>query len=185
VRSIEIRAFRRDDRDQLTALVNAHVAACIPGVAVSVNMVMSQLEREPGETIVDPWVIERKTLVAVERDAIVAGALLHRHGDGEEVGPDYRNAGLIRWFVARRSPDEAADALMAGWADIGNLWVAEQHRRLGIASWLLGIAADWLRLGGIERLLAYAWPEQVDELAFDAHHGFRELARTERGWVRR
>jgi GNAT superfamily N-acetyltransferase len=72
-----------------------------------------------------------------------------------------------------------------GWADIGNLWVAEPHRREGIATWLLGIAADWLRLGGIERLLTYAWPSQEDELAFVAHHGFRELARTERGWTRR
>ena len=71
-----------------------------------------------------------------------------------------------------------------GWADIGNLWVSEEHRRSGIASWLLGIAADWLRLGGIQRLLAYAWPEHKAELAFLTRHGFGELVRTERGWIR-
>ena len=71
-----------------------------------------------------------------------------------------------------------------GWADIGNLWVAEEHRRRGIGTWLLGIAADWLRLGGIERLLTYNWPSETEELAFVTHHGFRELVRTERGWTR-
>ena len=44
---IEVRPFLRSDREQLTALVNAHIAAVIPGIAVSVNTVMSQLEREP------------------------------------------------------------------------------------------------------------------------------------------
>jgi GNAT superfamily N-acetyltransferase len=32
-----------------------------------------------------------------------------------------------------------------GWADIGNLRVAEQYRRWGVATWLLGQAAEWLR----------------------------------------
>jgi GNAT superfamily N-acetyltransferase len=297
--SIAIRPFRRDDRDQLTALVNAHVAAVIPGITLSVNSVISQLEREPSETIVDPWVVERRTLVAVQRKQIVAGAHLHRYGDADEVGPDYRNAGSIHWLVAAHEANEAADALIAaclelmdgwqvriqlaggelpslatygvpstwphiralyvragfehvrertpfetihvaevdrlptgtappfeglavervvgacgtrfsavldgtvvglievesrdslniraqvGWADIGNLWVDEEHRRRGIATWLLGVAADWLRFGGIERLLTYTWPSEENEVAFIEHHGFRELVRTERGWVRR
>ena len=50
-----VRSFERHDRDQLIELVNLHIAAVIPGVAVSVNTVPSQLEREPLETIVDPW----------------------------------------------------------------------------------------------------------------------------------
>ncbi|MDT7578067.1 MAG: hypothetical protein QOH17_4400, partial [Pseudonocardiales bacterium] len=62
---IEIRAFRRSDRDQLTDLVNAHVEAVLPGVTVPPNAVLSQLEREPGEPIVDPWVAQRHTVVAV------------------------------------------------------------------------------------------------------------------------
>jgi hypothetical protein len=85
VQSVEIRPFRQGDREQLTGLVNAHIAAVIPGIVVSVNTVMSQLEREPGEAVVDPWVIERETLVAVQRDAIVAAAHLHRFGDGVDV----------------------------------------------------------------------------------------------------
>lgn len=60
--SIEVRPFARADRDQVAALMNAHVAAVMPNVSLSVNAVMSQLERDPGEFIVDPWVRERRTL---------------------------------------------------------------------------------------------------------------------------
>jgi GNAT superfamily N-acetyltransferase len=285
-----IRPFRRSDREQLTALVNAHVAAVIPGVTVSVNALLNQLEREPDEAIVDPWVIERRTLVAVERDAIVGGAHLLRYGDDERVSDSYRNFAEIRWLVCRTDAGAelmaesltvmrtwqpsriAADGslpafgvygvpatwphiralyLDAGfvqqgmteilswvelarleekhappgltlersvgrngtrftaaaesgpvgmievetnaggvlfaqpsrWADIGNLCVSEARRRQGIASWLLAEAADWLRRGGAAYLLAYACPEQTDELGFHAATGCDELVRTERGWL--
>ena len=65
--TIEVRPFKRTDRDHVTALVNAHIGAVVPGLSVSVNAVMSQLERDPAEVVVDPWVIERRSLVAVER----------------------------------------------------------------------------------------------------------------------
>ena len=52
--AVQVRPFRRADREQLTALVNAHIQAVVPGVTVSVNTVLSQLERDPGEFIVDP-----------------------------------------------------------------------------------------------------------------------------------
>ena len=106
---IEIRAFRRDDREQLSALVNAHVAAVIPGISVSVNAVMGQLERESGESIVDPWVVERRTLVAIQRDAVVAGAHLHRYANMNDVAQSYRDTGSIHWFVFGHGRDEAAD----------------------------------------------------------------------------
>jgi GNAT superfamily N-acetyltransferase len=289
VRMPTIRPFRRSDREQLTALVNAHVAAVIPGVTVSVNALLNQLEREPDEAIVDPWVIERRTLVAVEHDAIVGGAHLLRYGDDERVSDWYRSLAEIRWLVCRAAGAElmaeslrvlrdwqpsriAADgslpafgvygvpatwphirALYVGagfvqqgrtevlsfveldrvpaaqpvaglrlersvgsqgtrftavadagpvgmievetnaggmrfaqssrWADIGNLCISEAHRRRGIASWLLAEAAAWLRRGGATHLLAYAWPEQTDQLGFYAACGFEELVSTERGWL--
>ena len=62
--ALHVRPFRRADRDQLTELINAHVAAVVPGVSVSVNTVLSALERQPDEFITDPWVSERVTLVA-------------------------------------------------------------------------------------------------------------------------
>ena len=302
---VQVRPFRRADREQLTALVNAHVQAVVPGVSVSVNTVMSQLERDPGEFIVDPWVAERVTLVAEQRHRVVAAAHLLRYRTGEDVGPAYRGSCGINWLLfwprANHWPDSeaAAGALMdaclerlrswgsadrwnadgvlpapgvygmpaqwphvrelyeqagfvhdghveiillarvgelprpsapplagmaversvgecgtrltarleeefagfievetnlaesgrlahlGGWADVGNLHVAEPYRRRGVASWLVGQAADWLSLARADRLLAYAWPEEHDLLGLLAHLGFRELTRTARGWPHR
>jgi GNAT superfamily N-acetyltransferase len=302
--AVQVRPFRRADREQLTALVNAHIQAVVPGVTVSVNTVLSQLERDPGEFIVDPWVAERATLVAEQRGRVVAAAHLLRYGAGEDVGPAYRDSAEINWLLfwprATHWPDsaEAAAALMdaslerlrawggdhwhadgalpapgvygvpeqwphvralyeragfvhdghveivllarvdelpgpaappldglaldrsvgecgtrlsarlgeecvgfievetnlaeggrlahlGGWADVGNLHVDEAYRRRGIATWLVGQAADWLRLARVERLLGYAWPEEGAMLALLGGLGFRELTRTARGWHHR
>ena len=47
-------------------------------------------------------------------------------------------------------------ASFAGWADVANLWVRESNRRTGIATWLLGQVAEWLRMSGARQLVAYA-----------------------------
>jgi ribosomal protein S18 acetylase RimI-like enzyme len=197
------------------------------------------LLREPGEFIVDPWVSERQTLVAEQRQRVVAAAHLLRYGADERVSESYRDSGEIRWFLcwpeAPYWPDSAAagDALAAacvaqldrwrvsrqyadgalpvlgvygvpvgfvevdtnledairlarlgGWADVGNLQVAEEHRRRGIGTWLVGHAAEWLRLARVERILDYAGPEEVEAIAFLESVGFRVLTRTTRGWKR-
>jgi GNAT superfamily N-acetyltransferase len=297
--SIEVRPFRRGDREQLTKLVNSHVQAVVPGVSVSVSTVLAQLEREPAEFIEDPWVAERTTLVASQRQRVVAAAHLQRYASDERVSEDYRGAGVIRWLVcwapdspwadastvgdqlaaaslaqlarwqvrvryadgslpapgcygvpeqwphvraiygragfkhtgdvefvllarvadlprvpapvdglrARRSVgvngtrftavldgsevgsvevESLADgerlARLAGWADVGNLFVHEDFRRRGIARWLFGEAAGWLELGRVERLLAYAAPDDVAELALYERLGFAEITKTARGW---
>lgn len=301
--SFVIRSFRRGDRDQLTELVNRHASAVVPGGVASVNAVLAQLEREPGEVIVDPWVEERLALVAEQAGAIVAAALLLRYADRPEVSESYRGAGEIRWLVfqplvpdgnpywqdAREAAEALADACLAqlarwqvshayadgtlpvpgvygvpeqwphvadlytragfvpghtemlllarvgdlprlgappldgletvrrvgingtrlaarasgdpagyleldllgsperqprhgGLADIGNLRVDEAHQRRGVATWLLSEAAGWLDLAGVDRLLAYARPEEHALVAFLRRSGFHELTRTQRGW---
>jgi GNAT superfamily N-acetyltransferase len=311
---VQVRPFRRGDRDQLTQLVNAHAEAVVPGMSVSVNTVLGSLERRPGEFIEDPWVSERATLVAEQRGRVAAAAHLLRYYSDHRAGPAYRDAGEIRWLLYWPAapagnpywPDVtgAAEALIAacadvfgrwgvtrqhadgelpvpgvygvpeqwphiaalyrragfthtghtevvylarvkdlpsadtppldglamrrsvgingcrfsavlgeevigyietevldkgkrmsrhgGWADVGNLHVASPYRRRGVGSWLLGHAADWLRLAGANRLLNYAWLEGTDPggLNYDDYRaflsavGFRELARTARGWTK-
>lgn len=299
---IQVRPFRRSDREQLTDLVNAHVRAVVPGLSVPVNAVLSALAREPGEFITDPWVTDRTTLVAEQRSRIVAAAHLLRYGAGEGVGEFYRDVGEIRWLLhwptASYWPDStaAAEALttaclaqmrrwnvsrryadgslpapgvygvpeqwphiralyeragfvhqghievlmlalidelpppapapieglqarrslgvngtrlsawledkeigyievdtglaeagrlvrLGGWADVGNLEVNAAYRRRGVATWLMGQAAEWLRLGRIDRLLGYAMAEEEVGLAFLHRVGFRELTRTSRDWI--
>jgi GNAT superfamily N-acetyltransferase len=311
--SIEVRPFHRRDRDQLTALVNAHGAAVVPGAGVSVATVLSHLERQPAETLVDPWVAERATLVAEQRHAVVAAAHLLRYFADERAGSSYRDSGDIHWLLfwpvapvgnpywtdateaaealitacvgqldewgvtrqdaggelpvrgvfgvpeqwphiralyqragftpagstevvylvevselprrssppvaglaARRSVGMNGTRLSAvlgdqeigyieveiftggerlprdgGWADIGNLHVTEDYRRQGVATWLLGQAATWLRLAQVTRLLDYATLEPdpagrdgAGYRAFLAASGFTEVTRTQRGWTR-
>ena len=311
---VQVRPFHRGDRDQLTKLVNAHAEAVVPGMSVSVNTVLSSLERQPGEFIVDPWVSERVTLVAEQRNRVAAAAHLLRYYPDDRAGEPARDTGEIRWLLYWPLapagnpfwPDVtgSAEALMAacadvfgrwgvtrqyadgelpvpgvygvpeqwphiaalyrragfthtghtevvylarvkdlpsadtppldglavrrsvgingcrfsavlgeevigyietevldkgermsrhgGWADVGNLHVASPYRRRGVGSWLLGHAADWLRLAGANRLLNYAWLEGTDPggLNYDDYRaflsavGFRELARTARGWTK-
>jgi GNAT superfamily N-acetyltransferase len=306
VPSIQIRPFRRADRDLLTALVNRHAGAVVPGAAASVSTVLGQLEREPGEFIVDKWVAQRRTLVAEQAGGIGAAALLLRYRADPDVGEHYRDAGEIEWLLFDpmapggnphwSDGNAAAEALMgaclaqfAAWgvraayadgqlpvpgvygvpeqwphverlydrhgfaprgeaesvwlvdlaavpapaepplpglvvrrlvgingtrlaaerdgepvayievdvldqaerhplqgglADIGNLAVAEGHRRQGVGTWLLGHAAQWLRLGRVGRLMAYTWPSEPAQVGFYRRTGFTEITRTRRGWHR-
>lgn len=138
--SIEVRRFRRSDREQVTALVAGHAAAVVPGVSVSVNTVLSQLERDPGEFIVGPWVSERATFVAEQRGRVVAAAHLLRYRADEGVGESYRDAGEIRWFLcwpdAPYWPDsqEAGDVLIAACiAQLGRWGVRSTYERAGFA----------------------------------------------------
>jgi len=121
--AIEVRPFRRSDRDQLTQLVNAHAAAVIPGMGASVSTVMSALERQPGEFIEDPWVSERVTLVAEQANRIAAAGHLLRHFPDERAGSAARDVGEVHWLLFWPEapagnpcwPDakSAAEALMA------------------------------------------------------------------------
>jgi GNAT superfamily N-acetyltransferase len=298
VPSIEVRPFQRRDRDQLAALVNAHIEVVLPGVAVSVNAVLSQLEREPDEAIVDPWAVARATFVAVVRDRVAGAAHLVRYGTDERVSGSYRDTAEMRWLVFSPGDEAAADALaarciaameewgvarmyadgalpapgiygvpdvwphvegallragfapgerveavlvadvadlprggpapvdgltvrrvlgrhatrfsalldgrvvgmyevqgdltaggalsrLAGWADVWELHVEEGVRRRGVATWLVGHAADWLRLARVERVLDYVIVGEDDaRLAFLTALGWRELTRARRGWTR-
>lgn len=117
-----VRPFERRDRDQLTALVNLHVAAVIPGIALSVNAVLGQLEREPQETIVDPWVAERCCLVTERQDGIAAAALLHRFRADEDVSDSYRGTGEIRWLVCSTDAVEEGSRLLEATLERMRAW---------------------------------------------------------------
>ena len=45
-----------------------------------VATLLSQMERDTREPIVDPWIVDRYTVVAIEADHVVAAAHLVRYG---------------------------------------------------------------------------------------------------------
>ena len=299
----QVRPFSRDDREQITTLINAHISAVVPNVSVSVPGLLSQIAREPGEFIVEPWVVERRTLVAEQSGRIVAAAHLVRYGRDEKVSADYRDVGEIRWLVCwpaatswpeaaaagealasgclsqlqrwgvsrcfadgslpapgvfgvpeqwphiralyekagfrhdgrteavflaliadlpRPGPPPLADmtevrtvgvngtrfsavvggrvlgyievdisldtadrmSRLSGWADVGNFHVEEANWHQGVGTWLMATAGEWLRMGGVDRLLGYASTEDTAYAAFLQQVGFRVLTRTIRGHVK-
>ena len=173
--SIEVRPFRRGDRDQLTSLVNAHVAAVVPGMSVSVATVLGQLEREPGEFIVDPWVRERVTLVAVEHDRVAAAAHLLRYASDERVGPSYRNSGEIRWLLFWPEGPASANEYWTDAAQAAELLIAACVRQL--EEW--GVSR--LDAGGeLPALGVYGVPEQWPHIrALYERAGLRHTGHTE------
>ena len=126
-------------------------------MSVSVNAVLSHLEREPGEFVVDPWVRERATLVAEQRGRISAVAHLVRYGTEPEVGPALRDTADIRWLLhwpdgpvwpdasaAGRAVAEAAVAVLRRW----------QVRRMGADLGLptpavYGVPEQWPHVSGL------------------------------------
>jgi GNAT superfamily N-acetyltransferase len=165
---VRVRSFRRADRDQLTQLVNAHAEAEV--------VYLAQVKDLPGADA--PPLAGLTVRRSVGINGCRFSAVL-----GEEV------IGYIETEVL-----DTGERLSrhGGWADVGNLHVASPYRRRGVASWLVGQAADWLRLAGVSRLLNYAWLEGTDPggLNYDDYRaflpavGFRELTRTARGWTR-
>jgi GNAT superfamily N-acetyltransferase len=117
-----VRPFHRADRDQLTALVNAHVCTVVPGWAVSTAVLLAQIERDPGQYVTDPWVLSRVTLVAEADSRLVAAAHLRRYRDDADVGPDWRGAGEIAWLVCWPAHEEAGARLAAACTGVLEAW---------------------------------------------------------------
>lgn len=108
-----VESFRPEHLPQLRALINCHLNAAVPGWSLPEAFIASRLRREPEEHVVDPWVIQRATLCAVERDRVVAAAHLLRHGDDAKVGDAYRAVGEIAWLVAWPPFEQASVELLA------------------------------------------------------------------------
>ncbi|WP_315987363.1 hypothetical protein [Streptomyces sp. uw30] len=73
----------------------------------------------------------------------------------------------------------------AALADIGNLHVDPSANAEELEHRLLGEAAQWLRLCGADRLLAYEPADATAPIDRLTSAGFRELTRTDRGWEHR
>jgi hypothetical protein len=107
-----IRVASGEHVDQLAALLSAHAAAALPGAAVSPATVAACMERDPGDFVLDPWVAERETLVALVRDRVVAAGQLRLFADEPRVSDDYRGAAELQWFCFWPGAEEAAAALL-------------------------------------------------------------------------
>jgi GNAT superfamily N-acetyltransferase len=112
------------------------------------------MERDSAEYIVEPWVIDRHTLVAVERDRVVAAVHMKRYGSDDRVSASYRDAAAIDWIV-----------FDPGFAEVGK--VALEGAIAHLRRWNARI---WYADGNLPCLGVYgvpdAWPH-VQQLLID------------------
>ncbi|MBV9281761.1 MAG: GNAT family N-acetyltransferase [Chloroflexi bacterium] len=169
---MRVQPFETTDLPQLRRLVNLHLAAAVPGWALSEAALARHLERDDAQPITDPWVEERITLCAVEGYRVLAAAHLLRYGDGPEIGRAYRGVGEIAWVLAQ---PERADAAMSVLSTTG-----AQLARWGVRKthgWGSGLPAG--PLWGVPD----AWPHVIGALE-DA--GYRPSGHREAlygGWL--
>lgn len=106
----------------LKSLINNHFGAVVPGWSLSSEYIERFLYRNPGQGMIDPWVIERKTLCVVERQRLIAAAHLLRYGTDENMSQDYKNAGDIAWLLAWPDRGDAAKDLLKACHDQMHDW---------------------------------------------------------------
>lgn len=169
--AVTVRLFVRNDRDQLTELVNAHVAAVVPNLGVSVSGLLSQLEDEPSEFVVNPWVAERVTLVAEQRKRVVAAAHLLRYADRDPVVSAYRGTGEIAWLVFWPDAPFWPDTSLAAQQLLENVLARMQRWAVPV------VRADGALPAPCVYGLPEQWPHVVDLLS---RNGFRHNGKVER-----
>ncbi len=122
----EILPYEHDFLEQVSVLVNQHISAVLPGWTLPAARIEAGMRRNPGEYVIDPWVVERKTLCVLERQRVVGAAHLLRYGTGNEVGKFYRGAGDISWLLAWPEHAEDAKALLNACQEQMTAWNTPQ-----------------------------------------------------------
>ena len=117
-----LRVFHRADREQLTGLVNAHISSVVPGWAVSAAVLLAHVERDPGQYVTDPWVADRRTLVAEVAGRVVAAAHVRRYRADPDVGADWRGAGEVAWLVCWPAHESAGARLAITCVQLLDTW---------------------------------------------------------------
>ena len=149
----EIRPYDPSDLAQLTALVNAHVATATPGWTLPSGWIATRLERNPDEYVVDPWVRERSTLVAVERERVVAACHLLRYAGDERVSDSYRDAGEVGWLFAYPAAHSAGEELLGAALRCIEEWQVTRRYACGggLGPEVNGVADCWAHVARLLR----------------------------------
>ncbi|MGH9155328.1 MAG: GNAT family N-acetyltransferase [Acidimicrobiales bacterium] len=153
-----VRPFARSDRDQLVSLANHHIATVLPGGSIPASALLSAMERDPGEYIIDPWVVDRHTIVGVARHRLVAAAHLKRYDTDARVSAGYRDSGSIDWLICW--PDEIETGRLVLQAALDRL------RSWGVARWYADGSLPCLGVYGIPD----SWPHVLDLFAEAGFH---------------
>ena len=143
---MRVRPYEQVDLSALLDLVNLHLAAVVPGWALTETFLAGHLQRNAGEYVTDPWVLERTTLCVLEGHRMLAAAHLLRYGEGPEVGEGLRGVGEISWLVSLPDREDAAAGVLSGARERLAAWGVGRRQAYGAGlpkMPLLGIPDAW------------------------------------------
>ena len=153
-----IEPLRDTHLEQVQVLINMHLSTMVPGWFLPEAFISSRLHRNPWQHTLDPWVRERATLCALQKQRVAAAAHLLRYGNGPEVSHWYQDAGDLAWLLAWPNAGEVAAALLAG---AGRQFAAWEVKRqyawdagLPIGPFV-GVPEVWPRIAGVLERAGY------------------------------
>lgn len=162
--SIAVCELQPTHLEQVQYLVNSHLGAIIPGWALPLEYIACCVKRNPGEFVTDPWVRERKSLVALKDSRVCAAVHLLKYGDDSPA----KGSGAIDWFVSWPKESGAGAALLSAAVEQLDAWEI-QESIIGASlpvPVLAGVPDSWSHLVDLFKGAGYTPRHDQDEAIF-------------------
>lgn len=157
----EIAPLDRDHLPQVLELVNGHLGAMMPGWSLTPDYLWGRLHREPQESVTDPWVVERRSIVGIVKDRVCAAAHLRRYGEETP----WKGVGEIGWILFWPEEREAGTAVLGECRRQMKAWQVTDERVSGSlpVPGSTGIPHVWPHIDGLLEQCGYSANDEVDE----------------------
>ncbi len=139
--TVSIEPLQETHLFRVQLLINMHLSTVAPGWGLPETVIAKCLSRNPYQETTDPWVRERVTLCALQKQRVVAAAHLLRYGDGPEVNPYYQNVGDLACSLAWPNAGEAAATLLVRCSS--PVRCLGSHSRVCLGRWGTGPSICW------------------------------------------
>ncbi|MDE0555082.1 MAG: hypothetical protein OXI24_12740, partial [Candidatus Poribacteria bacterium] len=161
---VQIAPLDRFHLPQVMDLVNSHLSTVIPGWSLTPDYFWEHLKRNPREAIVDPWVVERKSIVGIVKDRVCAAAHLLRYGDDTR----WRGVGEIDWILFWPGEREAGEVIMTECRRQMNAWQVLDERISGTlpVHTCVGIPKVWPHIADLIERFGYSSNREVDSTVY-------------------
>ena len=159
----EIAPLHRDHLPQALELVNGHLGAMIPGWSLTPDYLWGRLHREPQESVTDPWVVERRSIVGIVKDRVCAAAHLLRYGEETP----WKGTGYIAWILYWPEEREAGVAVMTECRRQMKAWRVSEERVGSLPDpGLVGVPDVWPHISGLMEQFGFSTNEENDESVY-------------------
>ena len=161
---VQITPLDRSHMFQVMRLVNSHLSTVVPGWSLTPDYLWERLKSNPGEEVVDPWVVERKSIVGIVRDRVCAAAHLLRYGDDTR----WKGVGEIDWILFWRGEREAGEAVLTECRRQMDAWQILDERISGPlpVHTCVGIPEVWPHIVDLIERFGYSSNREVDSTVY-------------------